>query len=570
MAAAETVAPPLRLNLLFQPKQMSLLEAILDQRPTAPSVLGFGGARGGSKSGGVRRCAVAVASGFPGVIVWIIRRVWDDLNKNHVLKMWEDFPELQQYYHAQDRRITLPNKSTIFFIHAGDPGRAKRKSRGPEAHYIFVDQAEEFSQAELEQLEGSNRGAGAAKGVCKRIYTFNPGGIGTQYLRRIFHLKEIHGNERPGDFWFQQAFGWDNFEWFRGLNLVAEWDFYHDPAWNQDERFSYQGHEIVTCRRRFEVFVNQTDFGDKLRKLPEAQRIGELFGDFESFAGQYYADVWEPKSIVLPPACVAKIIKPWWPRWIALDWGFSHYAAAGWATSGLLTPQEILEWFGIEAAGPVRALIVYREAVVCDTPEPALARLILAMTPDSERREIRYAFAGHDCWAVRGSANTVVDQMDPVLSEGGITRLQRADIDRPGGWRLLYNCFASARRLRTWTGPGPFEDRLEDPPALFIAAQCTEIQSAVPTLISDYDAITNPNGNPQDVRKMAGQAGDDVADMLRYLVKSYLRAEPGIPASVTAAQTWQAYQDPTARAMAMLRMEAKQAEGQRIQRRRRL
>lgn len=546
---------------------MALLHAILDQRPESPCVLGFGGPRGGAKSGGVRRCAVQLVTSLDKTIVWTIRRVWDDLNKNHVLKMWDDFPELKQFYHAGEKKIALPNGSVIFFIHAGDAGRAKRKQRGPEAHFIFLDQAEEFSQAEMEQLEGSNRGVGVAPGYCKRVYTFNPGGIGTAYLRRVFHLREFRDNERPENFLFLRSNGWDNYEWFRGLEeryttidgkpavrqLISQSDFYTLPEWDD--------------KRRFQVFVEKTDFGRGLNGLPPSQRIGELMGDFESFAGQYYSEVWEQKTLVLPVDVCLRLIKPWWPRWIAIDWGFSHYAACGWCTSGLLSIEEIRDYFGVEAVSPVRLLIAYREAVVSDLPEPDLARLLAAMTPEAEKREIRYIFIGHDAWAKRGSANTVVEQMDPIFQKAGMPRLSRADIDRVGGWRLLYNCFAAGRRWRT--ANGRFEDRQEDVPALFISSACPEIQSAIPLLVTDYDPITNPNGNVQDVRKVPGNIEDDVGDMLRYGVKSYLTAEPGVPKEVTRAETHERYQDPTARAMAMLRLESGEQKAQLIRRRRR-
>jgi hypothetical protein len=75
----------------------------------------------------------------------------------------------------------------------------------------------------MEQLAGSNRAPGVAPGHCKRIYTFNPGGIGTNYLRRIFHLRDYHENETAADFLFIQAYGWDNYEWFRGVpDMVSE------------------------------------------------------------------------------------------------------------------------------------------------------------------------------------------------------------------------------------------------------------------------------------------------------------------------------------------------------------
>ena len=317
-------------------------------------------------------------------------------------------------------------------------------------------------------------------------------------------------------------------------------------------------------QRRFDVFINRTDFGRKLNSLPPNQRIGELMGDFENFAGQYYAEVWEQSAIVLPAEIVNRIIQPWWRRWIATDWGFSHYAATGWFTSGLLSPDLVLDLFGVVCGAPVRVVILYRELVCCDVPEPDLARVILAMTPPAERREVRDHWIGHDAWAKRGSANTVVEQMEPILNRGGLPYLSRADIDRVGGWRLMYNAWASARRLRKWpVERGRFTEEQSDPPAFFVSAACPEVIQAIPMLICKDE-------DPKDVRKLPGAVADDVADMCRYGLKSYLTADPTGPQEVLAASTYERYQDPTARAMAMLRLSARQQQGQYIRRRKKL
>ena len=554
----------MQLDVRLQPKQWQLMEKIRDRRPESARVIGFGGSRGAAKSGGVRRIAITLAGEAPGIIVWIMRRVWDDLNKDHVMPLFAEFPELAPFYRAGNKELRLPNGSSIFFIHAGDTGRAKRKARGPQAHYIFLEQAEEFSQEEMEQLAGSNRAPGTPPGVCKRIFTFNPGGIGTNYLRRVFYFCEYRDNEVAGEFTFIQGFGWDNYEWFRGLNLVTELDFYHDPRcrirMDPKTGCDCEGNPEWPNDRRFQLFIEKTDFGRGLNALPPSQRIGELLGSFEQFAGQYYSDVWEQSTTVLSAEMIGRLIQPWWRRWIATDCGFSHYAATGWFASGLLSPEQVRAHFGIESRTTVRIIIMYRELICNDVPEPDLARLIAIRTPREERGEIRNHWIGHDAWAKRGSANTVVEQMEPILAREGFPVLSRADIDRVGGWRLLYHAWASARRLRR--AVGIYEERAEDAPAFFISQACPETILAIPMLISKED-------NPLDVQKMPGQVSDDIADMVRYGLKSYLTAEP-TPNRIILSETYERYQDPTARAMTMIRMRAEQQRGASIRRRRKL
>ena len=534
----------IELDITLQPKQQLLLDAIQATGADVATVIGFGGARGSAKSGGVRRIALTLATSEP-CIIWIIRRVWDDLNKDHVLPLWDEYPDLRQFWHAGEKKLVIPlgagKTSTIFFIHAGIGGRSKRKARGPQARYIFVEQAEEFSQEEMEQLAGSNREKGVGPGVCKRIYTFNPGGIGTAYLRRVFHLRQYMDNEEAKDFLFIQGFGWDNYEWFRYLGMSAE-AFYAMPE-----------------QARFDLFLT-TDFGDKLNKLPPAQRIGELMGSFDQFGGQYYIDVWEQSVIVLDPALVARIVQPWWVRWLATDWGYSHYAATYWATSGVLAPAVVLQHFGVECSTPIRLIIVYREFVCQDTAEPELAAAIAKMTPETERRQVRGYWLSPDAWAKGGGGNTVQEQIQAVITREGLPEIEPAKTDRVGGWRLLYNCWAMARKLRRWSGPVAFEQRAEDPPCLFISASCPELVKSVPMLICDEK-------DPTDIRKIPGAVEDDCADACRYLLKSYLDAEPKPPDDIVRRQVYDSYQDPTSRAMAMRRLEAEQSKGRYLQRR---
>ena len=557
------------LQIRLQPKQWQLREAVLAVGENVPTTLGFGGSRGCAKSGAIRYISIELVSraldlaiSQPGIVVWIVRRVWDDLNKNHVKPLFEEFPSLKQYWHAQDRELKIPvgtKSSSIFFIHAGDKGRSKRKARGPQATFIFIDQAEEFTQEEIEQYDGSNRAPGFPPGFCKKILTFNPGGVGTAYLRRVFHLRKFDENENPQTFMFIQGYGWDNYEWFRGLGISRK-DFYSADEYTREETFEHSGTVVTTNRKRFDLFINCTDFGRKLNGLRPSERIGELMGSFTRFSGQYYADVWDSTALVLPAETVTRIVKPWWKRWLATDWGFSHWAPTLWATVGLLSPDDVHKIFNVRAAAPVPIVIVYRECVVNDTTEPDLAKLIVALTPRGERREVRLHFIGHDAFAKKGSSNTVVEQMDPELVKGGMQPLQRADIDRMGGWRLLYNCWAEARKLRNPEN-GVYAST-SGMPCLFISDACVELQSAIPMLICDPD-------NPQDVQKVAGAIEDDLGDCVRYLVKSYLSARYEQPGDVTAAETYQKYQDPTDRAMAMLVLKAAQARSQRLERRRR-
>jgi hypothetical protein len=189
-----------------------------------------------------------------------------------------------------------------------------------------------------------------------------------------------------------------------------------------------------------------------------------------------------------------------------------------------------------------------------------LAQAVVSLTPMAERREMRDYWLSPDAWAKRGGGNTVSEQIEPILLREGLPRLSQARTDRIGGWRLLWNCWAAACKMRKGSVDAPFQQAPEDPPCLFVSEACPEIAKAIPTLICDED-------NPMDILKIPGAVEDDVADMVRYLIKSFLDADPSQPYEVTARETWAKYEDPTSRAMAMMRLESEKHSHQYLRRR---
>jgi hypothetical protein len=136
-----------------------------------------------------------------------------------------------------------------------------------------------------------------------------------------------------------------------------------------------------------------------------------------------------------------------------------------------------------------------------------------------------------------------------------------ARTDRVGGWRLLFNCFQAARQARKWAGEGPFLQRREDPPCLFISA-CLELARSIPLALADEK-------NPQDVHKVPGDIGDDCLDALRYCVYSHLEAETSVPVEVRVERIWEEHaRDPFSRVMALNKLAA-ETEDRRYLRRRR-
>jgi TusA-related sulfurtransferase len=200
--------------------------------------------------------------------------------------------------------------------------------------------------------------------------------------------------------------------------------------------------------------------------------------------------------------------------------------------------------------------MVYREFVTSDMSEPQLAQRIVAMTPKLERKSIiKHYITPPEVFGAKGSRNTVVDQMRPILREAKLPEPERADEDVVGGWRLVYNCL---RRAKALPESGEItEEQLAEGPILLISKECPAVIKAIPVFIRDED-----DSEVVDIRKMDAEAKDDTSDAcgiaLRILVKSMIDGRAIAPAAVRRRELWDSIEDPTHRAMELARFDARE------------
>lgn len=550
------------LKITLQPKQRAVVDLVRAIGPDVATKIGFGGSRGSAKSRLARDLALFVAFTVPGVTIFLIRRNWGDLEENHLEKLKLERPELTQYYSGSRQAYEFPpdlGGSRIAFKYGDTFDDIRRVGRGPEGYLIIIDQAEQFSELELAELNTPNRWPDVPQGAAKTVYLFNPGGAGTDYLRRVFYLKQYRGEERSTDYAFIQAYGWDNFEWFRGQVLevprvctaacVAECGgvlcgcVCHQPA----EALTFESFyglpgelpdcptgvydsrwlETVAGNHRFKLFVTRTSEGRKMWAKPEAIRMGDLFGRFDKFAGQYFAGVWDERLCVLPAAKVDNIVPFWWTCWMSGDWGFGHHASVYWFVTGKISPAVAWDELQIDTKWPLDVVIVYRELVVNRLAEPELGRKVVQMTPEPERAEIRRWVMGSDVFmADRKSPHTISELIDAVTVPAGLPALRRAQ-DKSGSRvinaRLMYEML---RRTVSMRGENPPTEKPEEraAPLLFVSAECPGLVDAVPLLLADED-------KPDDVKKLE-TVHDDVFDGCKYGCAEYLAVRGEAPREV--------------------------------------
>ncbi len=139
------------------------------------------------------------------------------------------------------------------------------------------------------------------------------------------------------------------------------------------------------------------------------------------------------------------------------------------------------------------------ELVVPHVPAYELAQMVvdtfIAPTENGQRRRIVAAYLDPANFKEIGDGHTIADQINEVLEPWEIV-CERASNDRLGGWQLLY------RLLRT----GEFE----------LTDVCPRTFEALRTRMHD-------DARPGDVRKIAGDPLDDVADETRYALYTFVQ-----------------------------------------------
>jgi hypothetical protein len=459
----------------------------------------FGGAAGPGKSKALLMEAVLQANEKIGVNTLLLRRTFPELEQSLLHYFRRDVPrELYSNFNEAKHLVTWPNHSTTRFGYCAAENDVYQY-QGAEFLFIGIDELTLFTLRQWQFLTSRNR--------CPVANTFpnmagatNPGNIGHAWVKSLWIDK-------------QAAAGMENPECYD----PGDYDFI--PARVHDNP----------------IYAADENYLKTLAALPSHLRRAFLDGDWEVFAGQYF----DRFDVTRHVARAEEIDwKPWWPRWISIDWGFEHPSATYWHAAAP----------GRDENAPHQTVITYREYVTHRTAPRDLAHEIIARSlarddasdfctaglrpahlplgpswpfsgtapagrrdheneacaPSSGRNpldlgsrttsylheKIDAIYLSPDAFARRTDEASIADQMGDVFAAAGFPRPVPADNDRIGGWMLMYQMLDANEWLLT--------------------DNCIELIRTIPTLVRDMARI-------EDVEKMDG---DDPADAARYGLKS--------------------------------------------------
>ena len=310
------------INLSLHPKQAEAFHS------TATEIL-FGGSAGPGKSHAMRISSIVWASEIPGLQVYLFRRLYDDLIKNHLegpkgyralLAPWVD----SKFCRIVDDEIRFWNGSKIYLCHCQHE-KDRFKYQGAEIHVLLIDELTHFSEVIYRFLRGRCRAVGISippkyDSLFPRIMCgSNPGGVGHQWVKTAFidgaeagQLRQMSKEEGGMVRQFIRARLSDN------PSLIED-----DPLYE-----------------------------DKLAGLGNPALVKAMRdGDWNIVEGAFFSE-WRTERHVLRPV----ELPSWWMRFRSGDWGSAKPYAFHWiavASDDWLHPDG--------AMIPRGALIVYRE-----------------------------------------------------------------------------------------------------------------------------------------------------------------------------------------------------------------
>jgi hypothetical protein len=517
--------PPI--EILLQPKQRKLRALVWY---AAATWIGIGGGRGGAKSAALQRIMLGRRIGLPATVGAIVMRNYDQVKRYHIDPLLRAFPCLSDHYLKSDSKIILPMgkdangqkipDSEIHFTYAESLDDVIRRFRSANYFDLMVDQAEQFSEEEIREMKQCVRWpegqvfAEDNEGP-KMILSHNMGGMGFDFLRKKFHLKELDGHESSDDFVSLHVFPWDNVEWVRA-------------ALRKDGLTDVDYYERFTEEQRQEYCAKRASYGRALYSQDDALRERDWFGSWKTPEGTFFGRAWDHGSTVITEDRVESLIKPWWKRWIAEDWGQGHYNSNYWNARGLVSPEDARKILGWEnVTKPLNVTITYREYIAGgagasdeggdrELGEQDIAREIVDRTDPTEIPTLRNFFLSPDAFELsvrRAGQEQIAKLMGDILHAAGFPRPVKAINARKGGWKLMYNLLLATKKY----GIG-HEAATDNTDVWLISVNCVELIAAIPL------AMRNPK-DLDDILKTdmsAARIEQDALDGGRYSLMSML------------------------------------------------
>ena len=183
------------INLGFKPNPKQ--ELMLTD--TTHRYICYGGAKGGGKTWALRVKAILLAANYDGIKILVIRRTYPELRNNHIQPMMAMLRGISKYTET-DHTFRFPNGSTIEYGYCATYSDVVRY-QGHEYDILMIDEATTITEEVSERAKTLRpRHKWAAKTSVSNVC--NPGGVGHEWVKRLFIDRDYRDGENPDDYVF--------------------------------------------------------------------------------------------------------------------------------------------------------------------------------------------------------------------------------------------------------------------------------------------------------------------------------------------------------------------------------
>lgn len=469
----------------------------------------YGGAAGGGKSELLLYIPIVREfykhPRFKGVL---FRETYPQLEASLILRAREIYPHFGARYNDQKHTYTFPSGATVRFSYLENDLQARDHDTN-EYNYEGWDELTAFSEFRYRYLSSRCRSSNANLPAIMRGAT-NPGNIGHVWVRDRFVAPCVSGYKILEE----------KIKVKDSLTGIFDWTTISKRIFIPS-KLTDNPH----------ILENDPQYINRLRMLPLADQKAKIDGDWFVFAGQVFKEF---RDVKFPdePANAIHVIEPfeipsYWPRFMAIDWGFKADTIA---LKG--------------ACSPDGRLFIYYEYVA---NEKNVSYWASDIARESQHEVLEDIDLDPSAWQDRGQPETIAQQFEKYSK----LRPNQAENDRIGGKMLIHDFLRWSEKPKRYVPPGGYAQETHDrilrlrgidaatdyinsfapePPETNIPI--LQIFNTCPNLISVIPLCIYDEKHPEDVKGWAPKyfegedsrtPGDDAYDCLRYLCKMFSR-----------------------------------------------
>lgn len=260
-------------------------------------ILCYGGAAGGGKSIYLLMEALVSCLEMPGFVCMLMRRTFPELEGSLIMESRKLFPPEICKYNEAKHVWTIRAGGTYSYIFFGycEKETDVFKYQSAQWQMLGLDESTHFTQWQFEMLYSRVRSAIPGANPRARLCT-NPGNIGHGWHKKYFKIpcKDSKDTLLPGTIW--------------------------RPPLTMGQTVQPPTRCFIPSRVYDNPYLMKADpaYLGRLEALPPVQRAMLLYGEWDSFAGQFFPEFDKGKHVV-PRFEIPRH----WKVWRALDFGFN-------------------------------------------------------------------------------------------------------------------------------------------------------------------------------------------------------------------------------------------------------